>query len=102
MLIRIPRKFTPGIRFTVILLFTIIIISSLIMLNSFFVNKQEKMNEAFQSIQLDQRVAKLQYKTHADTVEVEEILKTFRQSLAGVKLLQQETKVYSSLIFFDF
>lgn len=93
-------KFKLGIRSIVISVFIILYASSMMILNNFFVEKQNETSKILQNLSIDEEIAKLKFKSSSDSLQAIEISSKVNQSLAGIKMIQNETKIYSSLILF--
>ena len=93
-------KYNLGIRSIVISVFIILYASSLMILNSFFVEKQNETSKILLNLSVDEGFAKLHFKSASDSLKAIEISSKINQSLAGIKMIQNETKIYSSLILF--
>ncbi|MCK9329277.1 MAG: ATP-binding protein [Candidatus Cloacimonetes bacterium] len=85
----------------VIIIFIIIFASSLTILNNYYTKKQDEVAVAFSQLRDSEEIFKdLELKTEQDRVLVSTLKTNIAQTLAGIKLIQSESRLYSSLMFF--
>ncbi len=93
-------RFKLSMRVIVISLFILLYASSLITLNQFFAEKQQETEKIIHNMQITDEFNKIKFASPKDAMIAEEISNRLSQSLAGLKMNQNETKIYSSLILF--
>ncbi len=85
----------------VIIIFIVIFASSLTILNNYYSKKQDEVTVAFSHLRNSEEIFKdLVLKTQQDSLMVSTMKTNIAQTLAGIKLIQNEAKLYSSLMFF--
>lgn len=85
----------------VILIFMIIFSTSLTILNNYYGKKQNEIATAFSTLKDNQDIFRdMNLRTQQDSLLVSRLRTNINQALAGIKLVQNETKLYSTLMFF--
>lgn len=97
----VKMKFKLGLKSFVIIIFVIIFFTSLLILNSYYSKKHDEIGRAFSSLRNDENLFKnFIVNSKSDSLLVSNIRTNVNQVLAGVKMVQSETKVYSSVMLF--
>jgi nitrogen fixation/metabolism regulation signal transduction histidine kinase len=67
------------------------------MVNQFFVRKQDRIQEVLSGLRFDEPLSHVRYCTSEDSLVAERVMLQFRDSIAGIKQIQTETRLYSAL-----
>jgi len=89
-----------NLRTIVVMLFICLYMGSLILFNNFFIHQQKKFSLAMEESQIGDKISRLKFSTHQDSLLAKEHLNEFQEILASVKYLQNETQIYSAIVFF--
>lgn len=90
-------KINLGIRSSAIILFLGLYITSIIILNSFFINQQQNIGDSFKNLKLDESISSLEFKTESDNDKAAELLTRYRESMAAIEIIQNESQIYSAV-----
>ncbi|HOD55291.1 MAG TPA: HAMP domain-containing protein, partial [Candidatus Cloacimonadota bacterium] len=91
-------RFRLSMRIIVIGMFILLYSGSLIILNQFFVEKQKESEKILSKMNISADISKIYVDTAEDSLIVNDISNRLSQSMAGLKMTQNETKIYSSVI----
>ena len=90
----------PGIRTWILLLYLVVSIGSLLLLNNVFQTNQQQIQDAMTSLELSEDLRQVQLYSHADSLKVESIMKTFGEAKGIIKLSLSESRFYVALTLF--
>lgn len=93
-------KVKISLRAFVITLFLVIYLTSLIFINAYFIQKHRESGEALQSLNFDEALAKLAFKTKQDSLQAKELLRKFNSSRAASEMIRHEAQIYSTGFLF--
>ncbi|HPY96622.1 MAG TPA: ATP-binding protein [Candidatus Cloacimonadota bacterium] len=91
-------KFKLSMRSLIIGLFVILYAGSMIVLNQFFTKMQREEERIINNITFNNDLNDIVFNTPEDQELIGNLSKKLNQSMAGLKMLQNETKIYSSLL----
>lgn len=91
-------KFKFSMRVIVISVFILLYASSMVILNNFFVIKQTETEKMMNNMQISDDLNQIHFASESDSLLAEGLRTRISQSIAGMKMNQNETKIYSSLI----
>ncbi len=90
----------PGIRTWILLLYLVVSIGGLLILNRVFQTNQQQIQDAMNSLELSEDLRQVQLFSHADSLKVENIMKTFGEAKGIIKLSLSESRFYVALTLF--
>ncbi len=90
----------PGIRTWILLLYLVVSIGSLLLLNNVFQTNQQQIQDAMNSLELSEDLRQVQLFSHSDSLEVQEIMKTYGEAKGIIKLSLSESRFYVALTLF--
>ncbi len=91
-------KFRLSMRVIVIGMFILLYSGSLMILNQFFVKKQNETEKILNKMSINEDILHISFNSQKDSLLVQDISNRLSQSMAGLKMTQNETKIYSSVI----
>jgi len=90
----------PGIRTWILLLYLVVSIGGLLILNNVFQTSQQRIQDAMNDLELSGELRQVQLFSHADSLKVEKIMKTYGEAKGIIKLSLSESRFYVALTLF--
>ncbi len=90
----------PGIRTWILLLYLFVSIGSLLVLNNVFQTNQKQIQEAMNHLELGDDLRQVKLYSHADSLKVSAIMKTYGEAKSIIHLSLSESRFYVALTLF--
>lgn len=87
----------PGLRFWILVLYLTVSISGLLLLNRVFQTNQKNIQNAMDHLELSNDLRQLQFYSHTDSLNAEQIMSTYAEAKGIVTLSLSEAKFYAAL-----
>ncbi len=90
----------PGIRTWILLLYLVVSIGSLLLLNNVFQTNQQEIQDTMNKLELSDDLRMVQLYSQADSLKVQQIMKTYGEAKGVIKLSLSESRFYVALTLF--